>query len=82
MIYLPQIANDFILHSEMFEIYLKKKIRFSIYSVPIFKSFPEETLIKISDVLEETHYQQGDYIVSVIRLQFNLKFKKKMHQIL
>ncbi|XP_031619272.1 cGMP-dependent protein kinase, isozyme 2 forms cD4/T1/T3A/T3B isoform X2 [Contarinia nasturtii] len=32
-------------------------------SVPIFKSFPEETLIKISDVLEETHYNQGDYIV-------------------
>lgn len=37
---------------------------FSICSVPIFKSFPEDTLIKISDVLEETHYQQGDYIVS------------------
>lgn len=34
------------------------------FSVPIFKSFPEETLIKISDVLEETHYQPGDYIVS------------------
>lgn len=39
---------------------------FSIFcSVPIFKSLPEETLIKISDVLEETHYQQGDYIVSI-----------------
>lgn len=37
---------------------------FPICSVPIFKSFPEETLIKISDVLEETFYQQGDYIVS------------------
>lgn len=33
-------------------------------SVPIFKNLPEETLIKITDVLEETHYQQGDYIVS------------------
>ncbi|XP_077284453.1 cGMP-dependent protein kinase for [Arctopsyche grandis] len=32
-------------------------------SVPIFKKLPEDTLIKISDVLEETHYQQGDYIV-------------------
>lgn len=37
---------------------------FFAHSVPIFKSLPEETLIKISDVLEETHYQQGDYIVS------------------
>lgn len=37
---------------------------FVAHSVPIFKSLPEETLIKISDVLEETHYQQGDYIVS------------------
>ncbi|XP_061719345.1 cGMP-dependent protein kinase, isozyme 2 forms cD4/T1/T3A/T3B isoform X3 [Cydia pomonella] len=32
-------------------------------SVPIFKNLPEDTLIKISDVLEETHYQNGDYIV-------------------
>ncbi|XP_049876464.1 cGMP-dependent protein kinase, isozyme 2 forms cD5/T2 isoform X1 [Pectinophora gossypiella] len=32
-------------------------------SVPIFKDLPEDTLIKISDVLEETHYQNGDYIV-------------------
>ncbi|XP_030384638.1 cGMP-dependent protein kinase, isozyme 2 forms cD4/T1/T3A/T3B isoform X1 [Scaptodrosophila lebanonensis] len=32
-------------------------------SVPIFKDLPEDTLIKISDVLEETHYQRGDYIV-------------------
>ncbi|XP_059618801.1 cGMP-dependent protein kinase, isozyme 2 forms cD4/T1/T3A/T3B isoform X3 [Phlebotomus argentipes] len=32
-------------------------------SVPIFKSLPEDTLIKISDVLEETYYQKGDYIV-------------------
>ncbi|XP_073820820.1 cGMP-dependent protein kinase for isoform X2 [Musca autumnalis] len=32
-------------------------------SVPIFKNLQEDTLIKISDVLEETHYQQGDYIV-------------------
>lgn len=33
------------------------------YSVPIFKNLQEDTLIKISDVLEETHYQEGDYIV-------------------
>lgn len=32
-------------------------------SVPIFKNLPEDTLIKISDVLEETYYQMGDYIV-------------------
>ncbi|ALC38852.1 for [Drosophila busckii] len=32
-------------------------------SVPIFKDLSEDTLIKISDVLEETHYQRGDYIV-------------------
>ncbi|XP_037960243.1 cGMP-dependent protein kinase, isozyme 2 forms cD5/T2 [Teleopsis dalmanni] len=32
-------------------------------SVPIFKNFQEDTLIKISDELEETYYQQGDYIV-------------------
>lgn len=32
-------------------------------SVPIFNNLPEDTLIKISDVLEETYYQQGDYIV-------------------
>lgn len=32
-------------------------------SVPIFKDLPEETLIKISDVLEETFYNAGDYII-------------------
>nr|XP_024214758.1 cGMP-dependent protein kinase, isozyme 2 forms cD4/T1/T3A/T3B isoform X2 [Halyomorpha halys] len=32
-------------------------------SVPIFKNLPEETLIKISDVLEETYYNEGDYII-------------------
>ncbi|CAG2062660.1 unnamed protein product, partial [Timema podura] len=31
--------------------------------VPIFKDLPEETLIKISDVLEETFYNEGDYII-------------------
>lgn len=36
---------------------------FYLFSVPIFKNLPEDTLIKISDILEETHYQQGDYIV-------------------
>jgi cGMP-dependent protein kinase len=32
-------------------------------SVPIFKNLPEDTLIKISDVLEETFYANGDYII-------------------
>ncbi|KAL0274709.1 UNVERIFIED_CONTAM: hypothetical protein PYX00_002773 [Menopon gallinae] len=32
-------------------------------SVPIFKNLPEDTLIKISDVLDECFYNQGDYIV-------------------
>lgn len=52
-------------------------------SVPIFKNLPEETLIKITDVLEETHYQQGDYIVSywiymqIETLQFRIEWKEK-----
>lgn len=33
------------------------------FSVPIFKNLPEDTLIKISDVLEETFYAYGDYII-------------------
>ncbi|XP_077538179.1 cGMP-dependent protein kinase for isoform X1 [Haemaphysalis longicornis] len=32
-------------------------------SVPTFRKLPEETLVKISDVLEETTYAQGDYII-------------------
>ncbi|XP_045138228.1 cGMP-dependent protein kinase, isozyme 2 forms cD4/T1/T3A/T3B-like isoform X5 [Portunus trituberculatus] len=32
-------------------------------SVPTFQSLQEETLIKIADVLEETYYTQGDYII-------------------
>lgn len=32
-------------------------------SVPIFKDLPDDTLIKISDVLEECYYQKGDYII-------------------
>ncbi|XP_058819146.1 cGMP-dependent protein kinase, isozyme 2 forms cD5/T2 isoform X1 [Topomyia yanbarensis] len=32
-------------------------------SVPIFKDLPEDTLCKISDVLEECYYQKGDYII-------------------
>lgn len=31
--------------------------------MPIFKDLQEDILIKISDVLEEMHYQPGDYIV-------------------
>lgn len=34
--------------------------------MPLFKSLPEDLLIKISDVLEETCYQQGDYIVRIV----------------
>lgn len=33
------------------------------HSVPIFKDLPDDTLIKISDVLEECYYQKGDYII-------------------
>jgi len=32
-------------------------------SVPTFVNLPEETLIKIADVMEETSYQNGDYII-------------------
>ncbi|KAL3877721.1 hypothetical protein ACJMK2_035386, partial [Sinanodonta woodiana] len=31
--------------------------------VPTFKNLPEETLSKIADVLEEAHYNTGDYII-------------------
>ena len=36
---------------------------FCFYSVPTFEKMPDDTLIKIADVLEETSYRQGDYIV-------------------
>ncbi|XP_065206345.1 cGMP-dependent protein kinase, isozyme 2 forms cD5/T2 isoform X4 [Planococcus citri] len=32
-------------------------------SVPIFKNLSDDTLIKISDVLEEMYYKTGDYII-------------------
>merc|ERR1719150_405387 len=32
-------------------------------SVPTFVNLPEDTLIKIADVLEETAYKEGEYIV-------------------
>ncbi|TWW82029.1 cGMP-dependent protein kinase 1 [Takifugu flavidus] len=32
-------------------------------SVPTFKGLPEETLSKLADVMEETHYEDGDYII-------------------
>ncbi|XP_063291125.1 cGMP-dependent protein kinase 1 isoform X2 [Pelobates fuscus] len=32
-------------------------------SVPTFQSLPEEILSKLADVLEETHYDCGDYII-------------------
>ncbi|XP_062852224.1 cGMP-dependent protein kinase 1a isoform X1 [Trichomycterus rosablanca] len=32
-------------------------------SVPAFHSLPEEILSKLADVLEETHYMDGDYII-------------------
>ena len=32
-------------------------------SVPTFVNMPEDTLIKIADVLEETHYNEGEYII-------------------
>lgn len=33
------------------------------FSVPTFKDLSEDTLIKISDVLEECYYRKGDYII-------------------
>ena len=32
-------------------------------SVPTFVNLPEETLIKIADVMEETTYKEGEYII-------------------
>nr|XP_046233634.1 cGMP-dependent protein kinase 1 isoform X1 [Scatophagus argus]XP_046233635.1 cGMP-dependent protein kinase 1 isoform X1 [Scatophagus argus] len=32
-------------------------------SVPTFQSLPEETLSKLADVMEETHYEDGEYII-------------------
>ncbi|XP_071756844.2 cGMP-dependent protein kinase 1-like isoform X2 [Centroberyx gerrardi] len=32
-------------------------------SVPSFQSLPEDILSKLADVLEETHYSEGDYII-------------------
>ncbi|KAM9841019.1 cGMP-dependent protein kinase 1-like isoform 2-T2 [Aulostomus maculatus] len=32
-------------------------------SVPSFQSLPEDVLSKLADVLEETHYSNGDYII-------------------
>ncbi|XP_029624853.1 cGMP-dependent protein kinase 1 isoform X2 [Salmo trutta] len=32
-------------------------------SVPSFQSLPEDVLSKVADVLEETHYSEGDYII-------------------
>nr|ANH79561.1 PKG\ len=32
-------------------------------SVPTFQSLPEEILSKLADVLEETHYENGEYII-------------------
>ncbi|KAG9346002.1 hypothetical protein JZ751_007817 [Albula glossodonta] len=32
-------------------------------SVPTFQGLPEEILSKLADVLEETHYEDGEYII-------------------
>ncbi|XP_034049395.1 cGMP-dependent protein kinase 1-like [Thalassophryne amazonica] len=32
-------------------------------SVPTFEGLAEETLSKLADVMEETHYKEGDYII-------------------
>lgn len=34
-----------------------------VYSVPAFNNLPEETLLKISDVLEDATYKRGEYII-------------------
>lgn len=44
---------------------LVKQTEYSSFlkSVPSFKNLPEETLIKIADVLEEYSYKEGEYII-------------------
>lgn len=44
---------------------LVKQAEYSSFlkSVPSFKDLPEETLIKIADVLEEYSYKEGEYII-------------------
>jgi cGMP-dependent protein kinase len=44
---------------------LKKQTEYTDFlrSVPIFENLPEDTLIKISDVLEECFYKKGEYII-------------------
>ena len=37
--------------------------------VPTFAGLPEETLIKIADVLEEETYKEGDYIIRQVARQ-------------
>ncbi|XP_040032628.2 protein kinase cGMP-dependent 1b isoform X2 [Gasterosteus aculeatus] len=32
-------------------------------SVPTFQGLPEETLTKLADVMEETHYEEGEFII-------------------
>ncbi|XP_062854728.1 cGMP-dependent protein kinase 1 isoform X2 [Trichomycterus rosablanca] len=34
-----------------------------LHSVPLFSALPEDILMKISDVLQECHYSDGDYII-------------------
>ena len=36
---------------------------FTKNSVPIFNSLPDDTLSKITDILEETFFSYGDYII-------------------
>ncbi|XP_037081184.1 LOW QUALITY PROTEIN: cGMP-dependent protein kinase, isozyme 2 forms cD5/T2-like [Pollicipes pollicipes] len=44
---------------------LQKQAEYTAFlkSVPSFQNLPEETVIKLADVLEETYYSQGDYII-------------------
>ena len=44
---------------------LVKQAEYSSFlkSVPSFMNLPEETLIKIADVLEEYSYKEGEYII-------------------
>ncbi|KAG5831717.1 hypothetical protein ANANG_G00306710 [Anguilla anguilla] len=48
------MRTGLIKHSEYME-FLK--------SVPTFQGLPEETVSKLADVLEETHYENGEYII-------------------
>ena len=46
--------------------------RIALFQVPTFKGLPEETLIKIADVLEEYTYKEGQCIIRQVQQLQNL----------